>query len=218
MSDSYYDYSQYNTNTQSGGLNLFEKFLIILMLIPIIFAFVKGFTDQNILNKDDRKRQDITEVMKAIDLSYLNSAPIENTRKYPESKCSGQLNEVDFEYTLNRSLTGRSPKDDTNVYINPQDFPIDPFGDYSTKKSERKIPFRSCPSVQKVENDNILVYKSGQKSCNFQIGSTNLNCYLYSTDQNGISYKIAYYSEPRKGFVIWDKFRNNPVVESFSAN
>ena len=218
MSDSNYDYSQYNTNTQSGGLNLFEKFLIILMLIPIIFAFIKGFADQNILNKDDRKRQDITEVMKAIDLSYLNSAPIENTRKYAVSKCSGQLNEVDFEYTLNRSLTGRDQKNDTNIYINPKDFPVDPFGEYSAKKTERKIPFRACPSVQKMESDNILVYKSGQKSCNFQIGSNYLNCYLYSTDQNGVSYKIGYYSEPRKGFVIWDKFKNNPAVESFSSN
>ena len=162
MAESYYDYSQYNTNTQSGGLNLFEKFLILVMIIPLIISFLKGFADQNILNKDDRKRQDITEVMKAIDLSYLNSAPIENTRKYPASKCSGQLNEVDFEYTLNRSLTGRSPKEDTNIYINPKDFPVDPFGDYSTKKSERKIPFRSCPSVQKVENDNIQI---GRASC-----------------------------------------------------
>ena len=218
MSDSNYDYSQYNTNTQSGGLNLFEKLLIILILVPLIFALVKGFVDQNILNKDDRKRQDIAEVMKAINISYLNSTPIENTRKYPVSKCSGQLNEVDFEYTLNHSLTGQNPKDDTNVYIDPKDFPVDPFGVYITKKIDRKLPFRSCPSVQKVENDNILVYKSGQKSCNFQIGSNYLNCYLYSTDQNGISYKIGYYSEPRKGFVIWDKFKNNPAVESFSAN
>ena len=218
MSDSNYDYSQFNNNTQSGGLNLFEKFLIVITLIPLVIGLVKGFSDQNIFNKDDRKRQDITEIIKALDLSYLNSAPIENTRQYPISKCSGQLNEVDFEYTLNQNLTGQSLKDDTNIYINPKDFPTDPFGDYSTKKSERKIPFRSCPSVQKVENDNILVYKSGQKSCNFQIGSKYLNCYIYSTDQNGISYKIGYYSEPRSGFVIWDKFKNNPAVESFSAN
>ncbi len=218
MADSYYDYTQYNNNKPTNGLNLFEKFLIIITLIPLVLGFVKGFGEQNTLNKDDRKRQDITEVMKALDLFYLNSAPIENTRKYPVSKCSGQLNEVDFEYTLAQNLTGQNPKDDTNVYINPKDFPTDPFGTYSVKKLERKLPYRNCPSVQKVENDNILVYKFGQKSCNFQIGSSFLNCYIYSTDQNGISYKIGYYSEPRGGFVIWDKFKNNSAVESFSAN
>jgi hypothetical protein len=218
MADSYYDYSQYNTNTQSGGLNLFEKFLIIITLVPLIIGFAKGFADQNVNNKDDRKRQDISEVMKALDLSYINSGPVENNRKYPISRCSGQLNEVDFEYTLNLALTGRDTKNDTNVYINPKDYPTDPFGDYSTKKIERKTPFRNCPSVQKIENDNLLVYKSGQKSCNFQIGSRYLNCYIYSTDQNGTSYKIGYYSEPRGGFIIWDKFKNNSVVESFSAN
>jgi hypothetical protein len=220
MSESQYDYSQYNTNTVQSGLNLFEKIILIAMLIPLIVFFVRGFSEQNIINKDDRKRQDITGVMKGLDLFYLNSAAIENNRKYPVSKCSGQLNEVDFEYSLNRSLTGRNLKEDTNIYIDPKDFPTDPFGQYSVKKAERKVPFRACPSIQKNENDNILVYKSSEKSCNFSITETQKlpNCYLYSTDQNGLSYKIGFFSEQKKGFVIWDKFKNVPAVESFSAN
>jgi hypothetical protein len=220
MSENQYDYSQYNTNTRQSGLNLFEKLILIVVLIPLIIFFVKGFSEQNILNKDDRKRQDITEVMKGLDLFYLNSAVIETNRTYPVSKCSGQLNEVDYEYTLNRSLTGRNLKEDTNIYIDPKDFPNDPFGEFSIKKPDRKTPFRTCPSIQKNENDNILVYKSGEKSCNFSITEKQKlpNCYLYSTDQNGLSYKIGYYSEQKNGFVIWDKFKNNTALESFSAN
>jgi hypothetical protein len=220
MSENQYDYSQYSTSPAQSGLNLFEKLILIMMLIPLIIFFVSGFAEQNIVNKDDRKRQDITEVMKGLDLFYLNSSTLENSRNYPVSKCSGQLNEVDFEYSLNRSLTGRNLKEDTNIYIDSKDFPTDPFGQYSVKKAERKVPFRTCPSIQKNENDNILVYKSSEKSCNFSITETQKlpNCYLYSTDQNGLSYKIGYFSEQKKGFVIWDKFKNNPVVESFSAN
>jgi hypothetical protein len=220
MSESQYDYSQYNTSVNQSNLNLFEKIILVLILIPLIVFFVRGFSEQNVFNKDDRKRQDITEVMKGLDLFYLNSASIENNRNYPVSKCSGQLNEVDFEYSLNRSLTGRNLKEDTNIYIDPKDFPSDPFGVYSIKKADRKVPFRTCPSIQKNENDNVLVYKSGEKSCNFNITEDQKlhNCYLYSTDQNAISYKIGYFSEQKKGFVIWDKFKNNPAIESFSAN
>jgi hypothetical protein len=220
MSEDQYDYSKYNTNTVQSGLNLFEKLILIVVLIPLIVFFIQGFSEQNTFNKDDRKKQDILEVIKGLDLFYLNSATLESNRNYPVSKCSGQLNEVDYEYTLNRSLTGRNLKEDTNIYIDPKDFPNDPFGNYAVKKLDRKVPFRTCPSIQKNESDNILVYKSSEKSCNFSITESQKlpNCYLYSTDQNGLSYKIGYYSEQKKGFVIWDKFKNNPVVESFSAN
>ena len=221
MPDSSYDYSQYQTSPRANGINLFEKILLVITLIPITFSFVSGFMQQNIKNKELRKHEDIEQLIDTLDIFYANSNSNENERHYPISRCSGQLNEVDYEYTLNYNLTGRNPREDTRVYINPKDFPTDPFGVYSTKTFDRKIPFRNCPAVSKVEKDNIYTYKSLTKSCNFNLTpdlQSLPNCYLYSTTQDGLSYQLGYYSELDKGFIIHSKFKNGPIVEGFTAS
>ncbi len=206
MSD--YDYSSY-----SGGdlqsLHILDFICLFIAICSVTIPLYFGITSQNVANQVAQKQFQISQVQKALDSYFVGSSNIPGERKYPISLCSGQPNEVDYEYTLLRHLSGQEVNLNNFAYISAKDFPLDPFGSYSTTKTNRPIKLRICEGVFDQNNPN-QVYPGNLRSCNFQKNHPNTqyrNCYLYSTDNRGFEYQLAYYDEVKDQYVIFTKNR-----------
>lgn len=184
------------------------KFIELIMIItPLIVGVVLFTSTFDIHNKDNQKSAQISEVIKALRLYYDNSSTIEIKRVYPVA-LSSNLNEIDYEYTLQRHITGLTTLD-THAYISANDFPKDPWGVYSRNFTDRSVRYNRLERLPLPVDQNS--YYEGFLSCNFDISLEKYSrCYLYTSSSSGDSFSLAYYSEVKKGFIIHNEVRNNP--------
>jgi hypothetical protein len=222
----YYDASEYQNsyNDDFSGLDfrlhILDYLILVICFVLLFVPTIIGFLEQSTLNKVAQKDQDINQVIKALDSYFVASDSYPEDRKYPISNCSGQPNEVDYEYTLKNHLAGKVTQLNNFAYIKENDFPKDPFGIYSVRNNERKIKLRNCDQVFKREDNNDLIYDSGSSSCNFQRDSKNeslRSCYLYGSDNRGSQYQLAYYDENLDKYVVYTKIRNTKLVKTLIA-
>jgi hypothetical protein len=198
---------------QRKKLNMLEKITISISVVVLVVISIFGFWSQNTRNRDAQREEDIAVILEAINSFYVNSNLVPSQRTYPVADCSEKLNEVDFEFTLRQYLGGLRPAYDPHTYINPDNFPNDPWGSFSVNLNERETELRNCP---KIFNERTLtgqtVYSDSYPSCNFdQSRSTFRKCYLYTSSNNGDSFELAYFSEAQGGFVIYSRFREEPL-------
>ncbi len=215
MSDNYYNQQNVNNYGYSNApvkkrVNGFEILIIAVSFILIIAVFVIGFLGQGTRNRDAQRVADINNVIRALDNFYANSSVDPSSRAYPKTNCSFDLNEVDFELTLRDHLIGRRIELDSHEYISPENFPRDNWGVYSKTLNQRKIPYR-CE--QNINTTNGFIYNDEYPSCNFTSGGENKfkKCYIYTSSNNGDTYQIGYFSEIQNNFVVYKKFRENPL-------
>lgn len=212
----------YNTGLQPisvippEGLNLIELGIVVFMILILIIVGTWGFFSQAAEIRDQNREADIVQVITALNNYYQNSSFIPGEKSYPIAVCSGRLNEIDFEYTLKQYLTGARVQFDTHPYILPKDYPQDNWGLYATTLSNKKTRLRECPKVfADLSNPEANIYSDETKSCEFDIARQQYRkCYLYTSSINGDYFEIAYFSEARQGFVIFSKFREDPVRTS----
>jgi type II secretory pathway pseudopilin PulG len=190
-------------------VNLLEILVILLLLISIVLVFISGFNGQATLNRDKQRESDISQVLVALDYYYQDSSATPTNKKYPLSKCQQSANEVDFEYTLKRAIS--SSDSTTGIsYIPLNLFPKDPWGIYSQTFSSRQLPLKACSELFNSDSDQI--YANSWSSCNFSLTNKKYyKCYLYSGYENGEKFDLSYYSEVQNKFVLYSKFRTNPV-------
>jgi predicted PolB exonuclease-like 3'-5' exonuclease len=137
---------------------------------------------------------------------------VPSQRFYPKAPCSESLNEVDFEYTMRNYLTGRVPEVESHTYIDPQKFPTDKWGEYSQTFSQRKVPYRCTQNLNsETLSADMAIYNDKSQSCNFSKKLGFQKCYLYTATNNGDTYQLAYFKEETAKFVIYSKFRDDPV-------
>ncbi|MEM1312088.1 MAG: hypothetical protein AAGF07_01340 [Patescibacteria group bacterium] len=217
-----YNYNQntYVTNTSRSGLfslnkriNLLEIIVIVVCLISLLGISWWAFSSQNAVNRDRQRLQDISQVVNGLNEFYINSNTIPSQRAYPKAICSGSLNEVDFEFTLKRHLTGQVIELDTHKYIREEDFPRDNRGVYSTTFGEREIPYRCVEKLNSSKdiNPQTQIYNDNTLSCNFSQASNLRKCYLYTSSTNGDLFRLGYWQESANRFVTYRKFRDEPL-------
>jgi hypothetical protein len=191
------------------------KFLSILVAVVVLaVSLFVGFDTGNKSMKDLRKRADISQVVTALNLYYENSNKVDGEKKYPLASCSGVINEVDYEFTLKQFLAGQRPSYDNHPYILMADFPLDPWGNYSKNFNDKKTNLKAC-TEEYLNTETGLIYPDSSLSCDFDFKQKQYrNCYLYTSSLSGDSFQIAYYSNIKEGFVVFTKYRKNPVQES----
>lgn len=201
--------SEYSYNDDFKSINLGEFLLVIFCIIALLFSLFLGFYNQNYINKDNQKKFDINQVLKALESYYISSNTVPSLRYYPQSLCSEKLNEVDYDYTLRIYLTGLDITLEPNTYIFPDKWPFDKSGKYATYLKDRKIPLKSCDRVYKnLQNLDNRIYDFGN-SCQFNITNKDYrNCYLYSGYSGGEKFELAYFSESKNVLVVYSRFRD----------
>lgn len=201
---------RFSLNFLPGNLTGLEKTTITLSVLALIGTFTWGYLSQGAKNRDFQRSIHIQNVIAAIDSFYDNSSTELAKKKYPISVCTSSLNAVDYEFTLKQHLTGQIPELDSHVYVNPGDFPNDPWGRYSTSLGEREVLY-PCENLLPSGSDQI--YSDDTESCNFSsIGQERFRkCYIYQSSSNGESYSIGYYSEQIGNFVVYQKYRNEDL-------
>lgn len=185
----------------------------IMILIPIVIGLIFFSLTFQVHARDNQKEDDLDQIIQALRLFYINSSNVEASRVYPIA-LNSQLNEIDFEYTLRRHLTGQTSLD-RHAYIPSNKFPTDPWGVYSKDFTDRPVPYNRLDKLpfgtEQVE------YIEGYSSCNFNPSQEKFSrCYLYTSSGNGESFQLAYYSEVREGFVIYSEARNNSEKASIT--
>jgi len=205
--------SGYSGYQSSGGgfkkFNGLELIVIVLCLIAIIAVGVWGFLSANRRFRDEQRTQHIDQVLAALDQFYNNSSLEPSRRRYPISVCSNSLNEVDYELTLREHLTGQRPALDRHAYIDTGDFPRDPWGDYVTDFRNKQVPFR-CPSIF-VNGPATTSYEDSFPSCDFSSTRGLRQCYLFTSSVNGDSFQLGYWSEVNNAFIVYSRFRSDPL-------
>jgi hypothetical protein len=192
--------------------NVLEIGIIGFCILSLLGIIVWGFLQQDTKNRDRQREADITgTIIPALEDFYKNSAAVEGSRFYPISRCSGDMNEVDFEFTLRQHLTGQVKEIDPFAYISSDNYPRDNWGTYSESQNQ-PIPFR-CPQNLNLStiSQNNRIYGNFPR-CNFSISNNLYKCYLYTTSQNGDRFKVGYYSEELKCFIKYEKFRGQGVT------
>jgi hypothetical protein len=193
-------------------INGLELILVLTVLFTLIGVFIWGFTTQELKNKDLQKQIHIEKTLLiALSDFYQNTGAVESARFYPVARCSAELNEVDYEFTLRYILTGKVREIDQHQYIIPNKFPIDKNGVYSTTYRQRQVPFRCQEKLTSQNNQQDTRIYDDFNSCNFSRQSKLNNCYLYTSSPTGDSFQIGYYSESTKCFIVYRKFRNSSV-------
>jgi hypothetical protein len=225
---------EYNNEPSSYRVvNLLEIILVILVIIGLIISSILGFASKNNDNRDSRRRSEINQIVTALGFYYGNSSGIPNDRRYPVSVCSGQLNEVDYEYTLRKLITGSDPKVSNFAYINNDQFPMDMTGVIADSKSQSRIPKRNCDKGFGGfgAKDSDKIYNNEFQSCNFSRDKVDFekanfwesksvfqHCYLYSSDDRGFNYQLGYYSEVAGQFVVVSQDRGSAIKSSLVNN
>lgn len=203
-----YSYSEYR---RTNGL---EIIVIVLSIAALVGVFCWGLFGKNTENRDKQREKDINQIILALDDFYKNSSTIPSQRAYPISNCSESANEVDFEFTLKRYLTGLVQEKDSHVYIQPDDYPKDRWGEYSDTFAQRKVNYR-CPEKLNLPNgtsNNTRIY-ANYPSCNFSQAKKYFKCYLYTSSNNGDTFRVGYYKESDQSFVIFKKFREEKLLQ-----
>ncbi len=205
----YQKYSNFDNNQQKRPVNGLEVAIVLFSIILLIIPLIWGFWISGPSSRDEKRRHDIEQVAVALDYFYQNSNSNPSDRSYPIAICSNSANEVDFEATLRYHLTGKRPDLDNYSYIDPEKFPKDITGVYSTSLENRRSPF-TCDKI--LSPTSTTIYENNYPSCNLNISDPNLrNCYLYGSSVNGDTYYLAYYSETRNAYVFFTKFRSEPI-------
>jgi hypothetical protein len=218
-----YDYNQ-NTyvtpQTNSGGffsvkhrINGLEIIVIFVSIISLVGVFWWALSGQNAINRDKQRLQDINQIIGGLNEFYKNSNTIPSQRAYPKAVCSESLNEVDFEYTLKRHMTGQVAQLDNHVYIESTDYPKDRSGVYATTFKERKVTYRCSEKLNLAAGAtaDTQIYGDGTQSCNFNQANNYTKCYLYTSSNNGDTFRIGYWQESAGKFVTYRKFREEPI-------
>ncbi len=222
-------YIQDHSQTQSG-VNMLEIILVSLVIAGIVISGILGFLSKNNDNRDIRRDTQINIVIKALGLFYGDSSRIPNDRRYPISRCSGQLNEVDYEYTLKKTLTGNEPKINNFSYITEANFPIDEGGITVANVADSRISKRGCDkSFGGFDPKKNKIYNNEWNGCEFSREKTDeyklqfwesknkfLQCFLYSSDDRGFEYSLAYFSEADNNFVIYSQKLNGTLTKKTS--
>ncbi len=203
----------YQTRERRRPINLLEWALICVSILSLVGIFWWGFNNQETKNRDNQRLHDINQITIALEEFYKNSNIVPSNRSYPKAKCSESLNEVDYEDTLRRALTGNAKELDTHVYINPNDFPIDQWGSYSVTFGERVVPYRCTEklSLKSSPEGVTKIYNDSFPSCNFSSTKRYYKCYIYTSSNNGDTFKIGYYQESSNNFIIYKKFRDDKI-------
>jgi hypothetical protein len=212
-----YLYSNYNNSNNFERLHILDYFLLLIGMVIVIAPFFVGYTSQIAVNQTTQKERHFKEIFKSLDGYFVDSNSIPSERQYPISLCTGQPNEVDFEYTLRNHLTGKVKEIINHAYIKDKDYPLDPYGVYSQAKQERQLPLRKCEQVFGIQNSTNLIYDNNYKSCNYKRDSQNTkyrNCYLYATDEKGFKYQLAFYDENKDMYIIYTKYRDEPTIRT----
>ena len=208
----YQQYKRYYSKLPRST-NALENTLIVLIILFLIISSVLGFMDTGKQKRDSQKREDILNLIEALEEFYANSRPEQDKRFYPIALCSENPNEIDYEWTLRRHLTGQNKNVDTHMYIAPSDFPRDQSGVYNKLVSDRALPFK-CSQVLSSDQEG-QVYQDGYPSCNFSTQKPKFkNCYLYVSSNNGDSFSLGYYSQSQNSFIIFSKFRETDLVQT----
>ncbi len=212
-----YDASVYDAyDTGFKPFNGLEWIIIAVSIIAFISVFLWGLVSANVVKRDEQRQAHISQILSALDNYYLNSNTIPSNRSYPISFCDGASNSVDYELTLREHLTGLRKDRDTHVYIEPDNFPRDKWGEYSKTLGQRKIELKCADRLQlPTKNANQQIYANGIESCNFSKSATNndfFKCYLYGTSVNGDKFTLAHYSETQQKMVFYSKFRVDKLV------
>lgn len=197
-------------------LNLLEIGIIIFLLLILLVVTVLGFSNQLAKLRDRNRQNEIEQIVWALNMFYENSSLVPNERKYPIAVCSGQLNEVDYEFTLRKYLKGEREEFDSHPYIqgqNPESFLVDNWGNYAVNLDQRSIPLRNCPNIFARNQDwGGLVYPDSFPSCQFRPSDKRFrNCYLYTSTTNGDGYEVGYFSESQQAFIIYYRHRDGNV-------
>jgi len=215
QNNNYYQSQPYGNYSFSDyrRINGLEIIVIVLSIISLIGVFSWGLLGKNTENRDKQREKDINQIIIALDDFYKNSSTIPSQRAYPISNCSESANEVDFEFTLKRYLTGQVLEKDSHVYIQPVNYPSDRSGQYSDTFGERKVGYR-CPEKLNTTgvNNNSRIY-SDFSSCNFSQAKKFFQCYLYTSSNNGDTFRLGYYKESDQAFVIFKKFREDRLIQ-----
>jgi len=219
-------YSQGNNSngnsSKSERVNLLEISLILVTILIIFCAGIWGYFSQRNKLKDRQKESDINQIILALDAFYQNSSLTPGERSYPIAVCSGKPNEVDYEYTLRQYLTGQRLQFDTHPYVLNENFPQDKQAVTSEFLAQREVSLRDCPQVfntgEGLKNDLPIYSDENYRSCNFDSNTRKFRrCYLYTSSASGDSFELAYYSEARRSFVIYSKFRDQDLKVSFEG-
>jgi hypothetical protein len=220
MADNYYDYqSNLNDNYNYDRFHFFDYLLGLISIVCIITAVYFGIIEQNQINEITKKQDDISQIVKALDLYYIDSGKIPSERKYPISVCNGKLNEVDFEYTLKNALGGKIKSRNNFAYIKGEDFPYDVSGEYANKIIDKKVKLRDCPVVFGANKNQEFIYPDQSRSCGFESSNQNNkyhSCYLYASDNLGYQYQIGFFDQYKNTYTIYSKIRDQKVQISNS--
>jgi hypothetical protein len=210
-----YLYSNYSDSSNFERLHLLDYILLLLGIIIVVSPFFAGYSSQIAVNQTVQKERHFKELFKSLDSYFVDSNSIPSARVYPKSLCTGQPNEVDFEYTLRNHLTGKVKEIINHAYIKDQDFPLDPYGEYSYTATERKTPLRNCEQVFGIQSTKSQIYDNNYKSCNYKRDSKDTkfrNCYLYATDEKSFKYQLAFYDEDKDKYIIYSKYLDEPTI------
>lgn len=198
----------------SNSISLVGILIFFICIAVLSLTGLFGFANKKQALADEKKVNDIEQVILALDDFYKNSNVLPEKKSYPVAACSNNyLNSVDFEYILRIALTGSNKKLDTFAYINSNDYPRDKDGSYTTNLTGRD-DFFDCLDRLPFE-EGYAIYPEGYESCLFNNGKYK-NCYLYTSSVTGESYKIAYYSESKGEYVVYEKEKGGQLLVSYT--
>jgi hypothetical protein len=200
-----------NNENEFRRINGLEILLLLFAFGSLISIFIYGFLGQSTSIRDSQRIFEITQIAKALDNYYENSSYDTASKFYPVAQCKGEANEVDYEFVLRESLSGRRKEKDDNIYIDFAKFPNDKSGKYSSDLKSAKA--NKCPNLF-TNNNNY--YNNGTQGCEYS-KDKNPFCYLYSSTNSGDSYTLVYYNENKQAFAKINKFRDQePSLEYIS--
>ena len=185
-----------------------NRIIIALGVIVLISLVWSGFSNQKRVNDDKNKIKDISFVVGLLDQFYQDSSAFIEERHYPVARCSAELNTFDYEYTFRRNILGISPSENTHAYLQVSNFPYDSLGSYTSQIDSAGN--NQCRKGLPLLESGAKTFSDQSKMCQFD-SAKKPNCYLYTTSTNGDSYKISYYSTSKNAFVIYTRFRDQPV-------
>lgn len=223
--------------TYDRSLGKRGKIIITVCILALSTSFALGFFRQKNIVQDRNKQNDIQYVIRGLNSYYKDSSEFIEKRTYPQANCSGELNSFDYEYTLRKALTGAGLNANGHSYI--QNFPLDALGKYTgtfndyagmdPKNADKTVDqagtitcFNALPIFEResfgnkyFDNFQICKFDSKIEPLKFDFFAQK-NCYLYTTTENGAEYRLAYYSNALKQFVVYSQYRNGNLSIVYS--